>query len=178
MGCAQAVQALATIFLLDLLIAKAGFQWTFVIGALCWSVLFFVYVVSKQSLPIILIQAFHGLAYVFFMIGGQMFVSKMAPPEIGASAQSLIFIATNGIGLFLASQLAGFVMEKNSVDGKFQWAKIWTVPLVMTLGGAIVFAVLFKVPSADAFKKEAPKADAQQTQIAPAPTMQLCAHQL
>jgi len=45
-----------------------------------------------------LVQAFHGLAYVFFMIGGQMFVGAMAPKGIGASAQSLIFIATNGIG--------------------------------------------------------------------------------
>ena len=85
------------------------------------------------------------------MIGGQIFVSTMAPKEIGASAQSLIFIATNGIGLFLGTQLAGFVMEKNSVGGKFQWPKIWAVPLAITLAGAIVFAVAFKVPSPQRF---------------------------
>ena len=95
----------------------------------------------------ILVPGVHGLAYELFMIGGQIFVGKMAPKEIGASAQSLIFIATNGIGLFLGTQLAGIVMEKNSVDGKFQWSKIWAVPLGITVVGAIVLAVLFKVPT-------------------------------
>jgi nucleoside transporter len=160
MGIAQAVQAAATIFLLGLLIEKAGFQSTFTIGALCWATLFAAYVVSKHGVLIVLVQAFHGLAYVFFMIGGQMFVGKMAPSEIGASAQSLIFIATNGIGLFLGTQLAGFVMEKNSVGGKFQWQKIWAVPLAITLAGAIVFAVAFKVPEPkDFLPKEKAKSE-------------------
>jgi MFS family permease len=102
------------------------------------------------------------LAYVFFMIGGQMFVGEMAPKEIGASAQSLIFIATNGIGVFLGTQLAGIVMEKNSVGGKFQWSKIWMVPLGITFAGAVVLAVLFKVPDPAEFKKDvlAPHAQA------------------
>jgi MFS family permease len=177
MGCAQAVQAIATFLLLKTLVDHTGYNGTFAIGAFCWTILFATYVLSKQSLSIMLIQGFHGLAYVFFMVGGQQFVGLVAPKEIQGSALSLLAIATNGIGLFVGTQLAGFVMEKNSVGGKFQWAKIWTVPLVITLGGAIVFAVFFKVPSADAFKKEAPKAEAQQTQIAPAPTVQLCADQ-
>ena len=115
---------------------------------------------SKRTVWIMLIQAFHGLAYVFFMIGGQIFVGTVAPKEIGASAQSLIFIATNGIGLFLGTQLAGYVMEKNSVGGKFQWSKIWAVPLAITLAGAIVFAVAFKTPSPADFQKDVPPAKA------------------
>ena len=157
MGIAQAVQAAATILLLGWLIETTGFQWTLVIGALCWTVLYVTYVASKQTLPIVLIQSFHGLAYVFFMIGGQIFVSAMAPKEIGASAQSLIFIATSGIGLFLGTQLAGMVMQKNSIEGKFQWTKIWVVPLGITLAGALVLAVLFKVPSATEFQKDKPQ---------------------
>jgi nucleoside transporter len=146
MAIAQAVQAAATILLLGLLLDNAGFKSTFVIGALCWATLFAAYTVGRQGVLIGIVQAFHGLAYVFFMIGGQIFVGTMAPKEIGASAQSLIFIATNGIGLFLGTQLAGFVMQKNCVEGKFQWQKIWAVPLAITLAGAIVFAAAFKVP--------------------------------
>ncbi len=163
MALAQAVQAVATIVLLGWLIGLPkglgygeyeGFQWIFIIGALCWTILFTTYIVSKRALWVMLIQAFHGLAYVFFMIGGQIFVGKMAPEAIGASAQSLIFIATNGIGLFLGTQLAGYVMQRNSVGEKFQWTKIWSVPLAITLGGAIAFAILFHVPSPDDFKKD------------------------
>ena len=170
MGIAQAVQAAATILLLDQLIGLSerlgygkyeSYQWAFVIGALCWTVLYVVYVVSGRAMWIVLIQAFHGLAYVFFMIGGQKFVGAMAPKEIGASAQSLIFIATTGIGLFLGTQLAGVVMDRNAVGGKFQWSKIWAVPLGITLAGAIVLAVVFKVPAPADFQKDKPHQKAE-----------------
>ncbi|MEN6406857.1 MAG: MFS transporter [Thermoguttaceae bacterium] len=160
MGIAQAFQALGTMFLLGVVIDKAGFAWTFAIGAACWATLFASYVFSRGSLVISIFQAFHGLAYVLFMIGGQIFVGTMAPSEITASAQSLIFIVTVGVGSFVGTQMAGIVIEKNHVDGKFQWAKIWGVPLVITLAGAIVFATCFKVPSAKDFQKAKPAAEA------------------
>ncbi|MBN1395514.1 MAG: MFS transporter [Pirellulales bacterium] len=155
MALAQAVQTVATIFLLSQILDLSetlklgkyeGYQWLFIIGALSWTILFATYVVSKRALWVMLIQAFHGLAYAFFMIGGQWFVNAMAPKSIAASAQSIIFIATNGIGLFLGTQLAGYIMQRNSEGEKFNWTKIWSVPLAITLAGAIAFAVLFRVP--------------------------------
>jgi MFS family permease len=159
MAFAQAVQALATIYLLDPLIGETSFKWTLAIGALCWTILYSTYIASNRTLILAVFQAFHGLAYVFFMIGAQKFVAAMAPQAIGASAQSLIFIATVGIGPFLGTQLAGYVMEKNSVAGKFQWSKIWAVPLAITLAGAIVFAGPFKEPKAEEFKAAPAKAE-------------------
>jgi len=47
-------------------------------------------------------------------------------------------------------------MQKNTVDGKFQWSKIWSVPLAITLVGAIVFATAFHVPDPADFLKEKP----------------------
>ena len=43
-------------------------------------------------------------------------------------------------------------MERNSEGGKFHWPKIWAVPLVITLAGAIVFAAAFKTPHAADFQ--------------------------
>jgi MFS family permease len=166
MALAQATQAAATILLLGWLLGWPaehghgkfdGYQLAFIVGSLCWSVLFCVYIVTKQKFVLSLVQAFHGLAYVFFVIGGQIFVKTMAAPEVRATALSLLAIATTGVGLFLGTQLTGFVMQKNSVDGKFQWPKIWAVPLAITLAGAIVFAVAFKVPSPTDFQKEKPQ---------------------
>ena len=71
-----------------------------------------------------LIQAFHGLAYGLFHDRRSVFVGAMAPEAIGASAQSLIFIATSGIGLFLGTQLAGYVMSRNSEGETFQWRNL------------------------------------------------------
>ncbi|MCE5268784.1 MAG: MFS transporter [Planctomycetaceae bacterium] len=167
MGMAQVVQAAATILLLEPLIGLApklgfaqyeGYRWTFATGALCWTVLFATYLLSRRSLGVILIQSFHGFAYVFFIIAGQKFVGLVAPGEIQGSALSLLAIATNGIGLFVGTQLAGFAMQKNSVGGKFQWSKIWSVPLVITLAGALLFAVAFKAPAPSAFQPAKPHA--------------------
>jgi len=91
---------------------------------------------------VVVSQVFHGLAYVFLMIAGQMYVGKVAPPEIAGSAQSLIILVTVGIGMFLGTPLAGVVMDKFSTDGKFNWSKVFMVPMLLTLAGvlALVFA--------------------------------------
>jgi hypothetical protein len=92
-------------------------------------------------------QALHGIAYVMFIIVTQIYgdnvAVKVAGKEFLSSMQGLVFAATTGIGLFVGTQLAGAVMDRNSVNGKFQWPRIWAVPLVITLAGTIVFATLF-----------------------------------
>lgn len=145
MGIAQAAQALATLLLLGLLFDEKvlGPKWTITLGAACWAVLYLVYVLRLPKAVVVVAQVFHGLAYVFFMIAGQMYVSKVAPPEIVGSAQSLIILVTVGIGLFLGTQLAGWVMDKFSAEGKFNWSKIFLVPLLLTLAGVVALALAF-----------------------------------
>jgi len=144
MGIAQAAQALATLFLLGLLFddKMLGAKWTITLGAVCWLLLYLVYVLRLPKGAIVVSQVLHGLAYVFFMIAGQMYANDVAPKGVGGSAQALIFWATNAIGLFLGTQLAGAVMDKFSVDGKFNWSKVFAVPMLLTLAGvlALVFA--------------------------------------
>ncbi|MBN2023088.1 MAG: MFS transporter [Pirellulales bacterium] len=142
MAIAQAVQALATWFLLSHFFFNApGPKWTLVVGAGCWMLLFAVYTFVKIPGVVVLAQPLHGLAYVFFIIAGQMFINEVADPAIVASAQSLIILVTTGIGLFLGTQLAGVVMDWSSVGGKFQWSKVFIVPALCTLVGVIALAV-------------------------------------
>jgi hypothetical protein len=76
--------------------------------------------------------------------------------------QGLIFAATTGVGLFLGTQLAGAVMDRFSVAGKFQWQKIWMVPLGIVLAGTLVLATVFKGDVPKEEKKDAkPAAQAQ-----------------
>ena len=82
---------------------------------------------------IVISQSLHGLAYVFFIICGWMYVGDYASKDISNSAQALIGFVQNGIGLFLGTQVAGFVMDRNSLNGKFQWKKIFSVPLLATV---------------------------------------------
>ena len=148
MAMAQAAQALATFFALGLALDKFGFKWTLVLGAGSWLLLYIIYAVRAPRAVLFVAQVLHGLAYVMFIIVSQIYAENVAPRELLSSMQGLIFGATMGVGLFLGTQLAGFAMDKCSVNGKFQWPKIWAFPLVITLAGTLIFATAFqgKVP--------------------------------
>lgn len=144
MGIAQAAQAAATWFLLDKFFnGGLGPKWTLVLGAGSWALLYVVYVARLPKQAIVVCQAFHGLAYVFFMIAGQMYAYNMAPEGSGGSAQALIFWATNAVGLFFGTQVAGFAMDRFSTDGKVNWSKVFMVPLLVTIAGVLALVLVF-----------------------------------
>jgi MFS family permease len=151
MGMAQAAQAIATLFALGVLLDQLDkispghqYKWSLVIGAASWLVLYVIYVFMPRPVPVVVCQAFHGVAYVTFMIAGQVYAGQYAPKEIGGSVQALIFAATTGVGLFLSTQLVGFVMDRNHVQGKFQWRNIWLVPMGIMAAGVIALIVGFQ----------------------------------
>lgn len=145
MGIAQAAQALATLFLLAVLYQSPSFgpKWTLIIGAGSWALLYAIYCLKLPKQVVVIAQVFHGLAFVFFMIAGQMYANDYAPKGIGASAQSLIFWATNGVGLFLGTQIAGFSMDRFTSEGKVNWVKVFMVPLLITVFGVVALIVAF-----------------------------------
>ena len=144
MAIAQVVQAVATYYLLNKFISSFGFKWTLTIGAASWFLLYLVYVISKPRALIVLSQSLHGLAYVLFIIAGQIFANVASPPEIRSSVQALVFAATTGVGLFLGTQFAGIVMDVFKQEDKFNWRAIFTVPAVIMLASIVALVVLFK----------------------------------
>jgi MFS family permease len=158
MAGAQVAQAVATYFALGFFLARFGFQWTLTIGAACWLLLYAAYVLGKPRSLILAVQPLHGLAYVMFIIVGQIFAGAVGADAPG-SMQALIFAATVGFGMFLGTQVAGIAMDKFSSDGKFLWKKIWMIPLVVVLAGTVVMAVLFKGQEPEAKKASPPAAE-------------------
>jgi len=144
MAIAQACQALATLFVLNWLVKNVGYRWTLPIGAASWLIMYIIYVSPRPRWAIVASQAFHGLAYVFFIIAGQMFAGSVAPEGAGGSMQALIFTAQSGIGLFLGTQLAGIVMDKCRVEGQFQWSKVWMVPGAIMLVCVLALLLFFR----------------------------------
>ena len=144
MAIAQAVQAVATFFALGLLLTTIGFKWTLTLGALCWVLMYVIYVRGRPNWLIILSQSLHGLAYVFFIIVGQIFAETIAPKEIRSSVQALVFMATVGIGLFAGTQFAGFVMDHFKKDGNFQWRPVFLMPATIIAAGVIILLAFFK----------------------------------
>jgi MFS family permease len=143
MGFAQAIQALATLVALGALLKAVGPKWTIIIGAASWMTLYIVYVLKLPKTVVVVAQSFHGLAYVFFIIGGVIYVNTVAPKEIVNSAQGLLAQVTTGVGLFLGTQLAGISMDRFCAEGKVNWSKVFMVPLICCILGVIALVVAF-----------------------------------
>ena len=144
MAIAQVVQAVATFFALGILLNSLGYKWTLVVGAACWLLMYIIYIGTKQRRLIIPAQALHGLAYVFFIIGGQIFTKSVASKETLSTMQALIFAATTGVGLLYGTRLAGVVMDKFRKEEKFQWRQIFMVPGAIALVSILVLILFFK----------------------------------
>jgi MFS family permease len=139
MAIAQAVQAVATFFLMALFMDKLGTKWTLTVGATFWLLLYIVYIQEKPRWLIVTCQSFHGMAYVLFVIVGQIFANSQATQDIQSSTQAMLFAATTGVGLFLGTQFAGFIMDTYRKEGKFDWRKIFMVPAAVSLACIFVF---------------------------------------
>ncbi len=144
MAIAQAVQAVATFFLMALFMDKLGTKWTLTVGATFWLLLYIVYIQEKPRWLIVVCQSFHGMAYVLFVIVGQIFANSQASADIQSSTQAMLFAATTGIGLFAGTQFAGFIMDTFRKEGKFQWRKVFMVPAAIALACVLVFIFFLK----------------------------------
>ena len=144
MTIAQIAQSIVTVVLLGWLLSNFGFRWTLAIGVLCWLLMYIGYAAGRPKKLVIGSQALHGLAYVLFLIGGQIYVDSVAPDNIKSSAQALLFVITIGFGLLAGTQFTGAVMDKFNKDGRFQWRPIFLVPCVLLLICTVVFAVFFR----------------------------------
>ena len=144
MAIAQAAQAAATWFALSLILGKVGFPAALAAGALAWTAMYIIYAIGRPKALVVASMALHGIAYVLFVVIGQIYVDNAASPDIRASAQALLAVATMGLGLFLGAQFAGRVMDRFREEGKFQWRPIFLVPCSLVLAAAIVLAAFFK----------------------------------
>jgi nucleoside transporter len=144
MAIAQAAQIIATRVLLEYCINELGFRWTLGIGVLSWLMLYIAYSMTRPKWLVIGSMGFHGIAYVLFIIGGQIYIDSVASPDIKASAQALLFVITMGFGFFLGTQVTGIVMDHFNKEGKFQWQKIYLVPCALTFACAAAILLFFK----------------------------------
>ncbi|MGC8845482.1 MAG: MFS transporter, partial [Candidatus Hydrogenedens sp.] len=119
-----------------------------VIGVIAWPLRYVIFAMMKPVWLVIASLSFHGIGYTFFFFAGQMFVDKVAPPDIRASAQALIAVATLGLGNFIGTQFTGIILDFfKDDDGNFKWRPIFLIPCVLTVACAIAFLLFFHPPA-------------------------------
>jgi nucleoside transporter len=144
MTVAQMAEILAMVLALGWAVTNLGFHWTLAIGVIAWPARYVIFALMKPVWLVVASLAFHGIGYTFFITAGQMYVDSVAPPDIKASAQALVTVATLGLGNFLGTQFTGVIMDFFKFEGKFRWRPIFLVPCILTVACAIAFLALFK----------------------------------
>ncbi|MCX7044780.1 MAG: MFS transporter, partial [Candidatus Sumerlaeota bacterium] len=160
-----------TIFLIimPLFFARFGVKVMLLIGMCSWMVRFVCFSFGIWTNPVLWILVFvglllHGPCYDFFFVTGQLYTNKKAPKEIQAQAQGLISLITFGLGWFVGSNTAGWVVEYFAIkapkliegktvmfEGKIvevvtghHWSKIWLCPIGMAFIILVIFLIFFR----------------------------------
>lgn len=144
MTIAQFAEIIGMAVLLPLLLPKLGFRWILVVGVIAWPLRYMIFAMMRPVWLVISSLSFHGLGYTFFFFVGQMYVDKVAPPDIRGSAQALIAVVTLGLGNFIGTQITGIVLDYFKKDGRFQWRPIFLVPCALTIACALAFILFFR----------------------------------
>lgn len=156
MTIAQIAEMVAMGLFLAIALKRLGMRKTLAIGVIAWPLRYVVFALY-QSVPywvVLASLALHGIGYTFFFVVSQIYVDRVAPSDIKASAQSLLTFVTLGLGSFLGTKFTGWVIgllsKKVVVDGVETTVRNWTwiflIPCFLTVTCAIAFLIFFKEP--------------------------------
>lgn len=149
------------ILLVPFFLKRFGIKYIMLISMLAWFLRFGFFGLGDPSavgtIFIILSMIVYGCAFDFFNISGSIYLEKTTSPSIRNSAQGLFMTLTNGVGGFLGSYAAGYVVDLYSTYAQVinaqgevvtqvtrDWSTIWYIFAMYSLLLAIVFFFVFK----------------------------------
>jgi nucleoside transporter len=147
MTIAQFAEIFVMAFLLSWSLKRYGMRRTLAIGVVAWPIRYIIFAIGSPAWLVIASLALHGFCYVFFFVAAFIYVDKVAPPDIRASAQSLIAIIALGFGRFLGSLFAGWVRDLFTTEAGTNWTYVFLVPCALTIFCAVAFLLFFREES-------------------------------
>jgi predicted MFS family arabinose efflux permease len=144
MTLAQAAEIFVMAFMLSWALKRYGMRKTLAIGVVAWPIRYVIFAIGGPPLLVIASLALHGFCYVFFFVAAFIYVDKVAPADIRASAQSMIAIVALGFGRFLGSLFAGRIQDFFTSEAGTNWTGVFLVPCALTLLCAVAFLLFFR----------------------------------
>jgi len=144
--------------LLPWFIPRIGLKKVLVIGMAAWAARYLLFALPFFPLAVLGLLL-HGFCYVFVFVAAFIYVEKVAPKELSASAQSFLAFLMWGLGMFIGSKLAGYVGDMYPLGEEHQWGPIWLWPAML----AAIVVVLFLLGGRDVKpEEEGKKAEASE----------------
>ncbi len=143
MSLGQVAEVLLMLLLFPCL-RRFGMRLTIFLGILAWPVRYAIFAIGEPVWLVVGSQTLHGICYSFFFVGGMIAIERLSPQDIRASSQALLLFFTNGLGMLVGHIVSGRLHDYFAYpDGGHAWAKIFMVPIILTVIAAIVFYILF-----------------------------------
>ena len=138
-----------TLFILTIpfFLGRFGIKRVMLMSIFAWVFRFALFAIGNPGsgfIFLLLSMIVYGMAFDFFNISGSLFIEREAPIRIRASAQGLFMIMTNGIGAWLGTRGAGWIVDHFTVNGIKDWTSIWFVFAGYALLLGFVFPLVFR----------------------------------
>ncbi|MBI3910209.1 MAG: MFS transporter [Armatimonadetes bacterium] len=156
MTIAQIAEIVAMAALLPFLLPRIGIRRALAIGVIAWPLRYIVFALGQPLWLVVASLALHGIGYTFFFVVSQIYVNRVAPVDIRASAQALLTLVTLGIGNFLGTMFTKWILGQYAIldaAGKIaghHWTPIFLIPCALTVICAIAFLLGFRDKRAEA----------------------------
>jgi len=144
MTIAQAAEIVVMAVLLPLLLPRLGARRLLAMGVIAWPLRYAIFAFLPISWLVAASLAIHGFCYVFFFVVGFIYVDRVAPKDIRASAQALVAIVVLGAGRYLGSNFAGWIQGHFTADKVTNWQMVFLVPCALTVACALAFLLFFR----------------------------------
>ena len=144
MSIGQLAEIFVMAFGLSWALKRYGMRKTLAIGVVAWPIRYIIFAIGGPAWLVIASLTLHGFCYVFFFVAAFIYVDKVAPPDIRASAQSMIAIVALGLGRGIGSIFAGWIQEAFTTEAGTNWPAVFMVPCALTLVCAIAFLLFFR----------------------------------
>jgi MFS family permease len=132
--------------------AKLGVKKILIIGLVAWIIRFAFFGYGDALGGVWMLYAailLHGVCFDFFFVSGMIYTDKKAGEKIKSQAQGLITLATYGIGMFIGSEVSGYVKDKYTAadpSGAMvtTWLNVWLVPSGIAAAALVFLLLLFR----------------------------------
>ena len=138
-----------TLFILTIpfFLGRFGIKRVMLMSIFAWVLRFGFFAIGNPGggfIFLLLSMIVYGMAFDFFNISGSLFIEREAPITIRASAQGLFMVMTNGIGAWMGTKGAGWIVDHFTANGVKDWHSIWLVFAGYALILGIIFPVAFR----------------------------------
>lgn len=142
---------------------KFGVKWSIVAGLAAMVIRYGAYYLGAGDMlsAIYVGILLHGIIFGFFVVGGQVYVGKMAPPAMQGQAQGFYALMTFGVGslvgTFVNNALINNYTARNA-QGLLvgEWDKVWMITAASSVVLLVVLVSLFN-PKPDDLKEASAK---------------------